>query len=62
MNYGGERTNVAEEEKNTREQANSDPGKSVLFRVGLKSKCGKSSKCKQMPYKNGSNCTRGPKF
>ena len=31
MNYGGERTNVAEEEKNTREQANSDPGESVLF-------------------------------
>ena len=31
MNYGGERTSVAEEEKNTREQANSDPGKSVLF-------------------------------
>ena len=32
-----------------------------LVRVGLKSKCGKSSKCKQMPYKNSSNCTRGPK-
>ena len=31
MNYEGERTNVAEEEKNTREQENSDPGKSVLF-------------------------------